>query len=61
MLDASPEAPRPLDHDVVDALGAGSDEGDLTRLVDSVAGGDAAALEAELARLHAEGHGGHHR
>ncbi|HEY5712726.1 MAG TPA: DNA polymerase III subunit delta [Allosphingosinicella sp.] len=55
---ASPEAPRPIDHDVVDAIGAGSDEGDLSRLVDSVAGGDAAALEAELSRLHAEGQEG---
>jgi DNA polymerase-3 subunit delta len=53
--EASPEAPRPIDHDVVDALGAGSDEGDLSRLVDSAAGGDPAALEAELVRLHAEG------
>lgn len=55
---ATPEAPRAIDHDVVDALGAGSDEGDLSRLVDSVAGGDAAGLEAELARLHAEGQEG---
>lgn len=52
---ASPEAPKALDHDVVDALGAGSDEGDLSRLVGSAASGDAAGLEAELARLHAEG------
>ena len=52
---ASPEAPKPIDHDVVDALGAAADEGDLTRLVDSAAGGDAAALEAELVRLRAEG------
>src|SRR5205085_11061378 len=52
---ASPEAPRPIDHDVVDALGAAADEGDLSRLVDSAAGGNAAALEAELVRLHAEG------
>jgi DNA polymerase-3 subunit delta len=55
---ASPEAPRPIDHDAVDAIGAGADEGDLSRLVDSVAGGDAAALEAELSRLHAEGQEG---
>lgn len=55
---ASPDAPKPIDHDVVDALGAGCDEGDLSRLVDSVAGGDAAGLEAELARLHAEGQEG---
>ena len=52
---ASPEAPKAIDHDVVDALGAGSDEGDLSRLVGSAASGDAAGLEAALARLHAEG------
>jgi DNA polymerase-3 subunit delta len=56
--DASPEAPKPVDHDVVDALGAAADEGDLSRLVDSTASGDAAALEAELVRLHAEGQEG---
>ena len=55
---ASHEAPKAIDHDVIDALGADSDEGDLSRLVDSAAGGDAAALEAELARLHAEGQEG---
>jgi DNA polymerase-3 subunit delta len=52
---ASPETPRPIDHDVVDALGAATDEGDLSRLVDSAAGGNAPALEAELVRLRAEG------
>jgi DNA polymerase-3 subunit delta len=56
-LDASPEAPRPLDHDTLGAIGAGGG-GDLSRLVDSVAGGDAAALEAEIARLRAEGQEG---
>lgn len=54
-LDASPEAPKPLDHDALDAVGAGADEGDLSRLVDSAVGGDPAALEAELARLKAQG------
>jgi len=54
-LDASPGAPRPLDHDALDAVSAGADEGDLARLVDSVAGGDGVALEAEIARLKAEG------
>ena len=54
-LDASPAAPKPLDHEAVDALGAAADEGDLSRLVESVASGDAAGLEAELARLRAEG------
>ncbi len=55
---AAPEAPREIDHDVVDALGADSDEGDLSRLVDSAAGGDAPALAAELSRLRAEGQEG---
>ena len=52
---ASPETPREADHDVVDSLGAAADEGDLSRLVESVAGGDSAALETELVRLRAEG------
>ncbi|HYN46244.1 MAG TPA: DNA polymerase III subunit delta [Allosphingosinicella sp.] len=56
--EASPEAPKVIDHDLVDALGAGSEEGDLSRLVDSAAGGDPAALEAELVRLRAEGQEG---
>jgi DNA polymerase-3 subunit delta len=51
----SPETPKAIDHDLIDALGAGSDQGDLSRLVEHVAGGDAAGLAAELARLHAEG------
>ena len=54
-VDASVEAPKPLDHEVVDALGAGTDEGDLSRLVNSALGGDAETLDAELARLRAEG------
>ena len=56
--DASPGAPRPLDHEAVDAVGAGADEGDLSRLVQHVADGDAAALEAEIARLRAQGQEG---
>jgi len=52
---ASPGTPQAIDHDVIDALGAGGEEGDLSRLVDSAASGDAAGLEAELVRLHAEG------
>jgi DNA polymerase-3 subunit delta len=56
--DASPDAPQPVGHDDIDAIGAGSGEGDLSRLVDSVAGGDPAALEAEIARLRAEGQEG---
>jgi DNA polymerase-3 subunit delta len=53
--DASPEAPRPLDHDAVDAVGAAAEEGDLSRLVESVASGNAATLEGELLRLRSEG------
>lgn len=52
---ASPESPREADHDVIDALGADADEGDLSKLVEHVAGGDPAGLEAELGRLRAEG------
>jgi DNA polymerase-3 subunit delta len=53
--DASPEAPRPIDHDDWDAIGAAAEEGDLSRLVDSVGSGNAAALESELLRLRSEG------
>ena len=54
-LDATPERPQPLDHEAVDAVGAASEEGDLSRLVDSVGGGDAAQLQAELLRLSGQG------
>jgi DNA polymerase-3 subunit delta len=54
-LDASPERPRPLDHDSLDAVGAAAEEGDLSRLVDSVGNGNAALLQAELLRLSGEG------
>lgn len=53
--DASPEAPRPIDHDALDAIGAASEEGDLSRLVDSVGSGQADLLHAELLRLRSEG------
>ncbi len=53
--DAAPERPKPIDHDALEAIGAASEEGDLSRLVDSVLGGNSAALEAELARLHSVG------
>jgi DNA polymerase-3 subunit delta len=54
-LDAAPERPQPLEHDSVDALGAASEGGDLSRLVDSVGGGDSGLLQAELLRLGGEG------
>jgi DNA polymerase III subunit delta len=53
--DAGPEAPKEIDHEVVDAVGASAAEGDLSRLVESVGGGDPRALEAELARLRSVG------
>lgn len=52
--DASVDDPHPLDHGLIDAVGAGA-ESDLTRIVDCVADGDAAGLEQELGRLRAEG------
>ena len=54
-LDAAPEAPKPVEHETVGALGADSEGGDLSRLVAGVTGGDAALLEAELLRLGGEG------
>lgn len=53
--DAGPEGPKQLSHDALDAVGAAVDEGDLSRLVDSVSGGDAQTLEAELNRLSGQG------
>ena len=57
-LDASPSAVKMLDHDTVDAVGADSDSGDLSRLVDSVLDGDSAALDEEIERLRTEGQEG---
>lgn len=54
-LDASPTQPCPIDREVIEAVGAASEEGDLGRLVDSVGGGDLATLQAELLRLRSEG------
>lgn len=53
--EASAEHPRPLNHEAIDAVGAAAEEGDLSRLVDSVGGGDSRLLEAELLRLSSEG------
>jgi len=54
-LDAAPDRPQPLEHEAVDAVGAASEEGDLSRLVDCVGGGDPRLLQAELLRLASEG------
>jgi DNA polymerase-3 subunit delta len=54
-LDSAPERPQPLDHEALDAVGAAAEEGDLSRLVDSVGNGNSAMLQAELLRLSGEG------
>lgn len=50
-LDAAPERPARLEADVVDALSAGSEEGDLSHIVDAVLDGDPRRLDRELAQL----------
>ena len=50
-LDASPEAPKDLDHDAVDAVGTDTAEGDMLRLADLALGGDLDGLADELARM----------
>lgn len=54
-VDASPEQARPLDHEALDSVGGAAEEGDLSRLVDSVGSGDPQLLQAELLRLASEG------
>jgi len=54
-LDASPEAPRSLDHETVDAVGAESGEGNLHRLADLALIGAVDELAEELARLSSGG------
>jgi DNA polymerase-3 subunit delta len=54
-LDAAPDRPKEMDEEALAAIGASREEGDLGRLVDSVGGGNAATLQAELLRLASEG------
>jgi DNA polymerase-3 subunit delta len=54
-LDAAPDRVKPLDHDTLDAIGAGAGDGDLGRLVEGVGGGRADLVQEELARLASEG------
>jgi DNA polymerase III subunit delta len=54
-LDAAPERLRPLTHDALDALGAATEEGDLSALANAVFSGDPGKAGAELARLGSEG------
>ena len=50
-VDAAPDRPGEIDHEALDALGAATDEGDLSRLVDAVLSGRPDDADAELARL----------
>ena len=50
-LDASPEAPRELDHDTIERLGADAGEGNWLRLGDQALDGEIAALCEALQRL----------
>ena len=53
--DASPENPKQIDHDALDAIGAAQEEGDLSRLTDAVSAGRPEILGDELARLASQG------
>ena len=53
-VDAAPDRPAELDGEMLDALGAATDEGDLSRLVDAVLAGRGDAADAELGRLSGE-------
>lgn len=57
-LDASPHAPKELDHSAIDEVGAESTEGDFQRLADLALGGEMDELAEELARLPAGGNEG---
>lgn len=50
-LDASPQAPKELDHDSIDAVGAGEAEGDAARLPDLALTGRVGDLAVELGSL----------
>jgi DNA polymerase-3 subunit delta len=54
-VDAAPERPQQVSHEVLELVGAATEEGDLSRLVDCTGSGDSAGLQAELLRLSSEG------
>jgi DNA polymerase-3 subunit delta len=54
-IDASPHAPKELDHGAIDDVGADNAEGDFQRLTDLALSGELAELSDELARLPAGG------
>jgi DNA polymerase III subunit delta len=57
-IEASPHAPRELEHGAIDDIGADHAEGDFQRLADLALGGEIDALGDELARLPAGGNEG---
>ncbi len=54
-IDAAPDRPKEAGMDVVEAIGAESNEGELGSLIDAVMEGRGAALSTELARLSQHG------
>jgi DNA polymerase-3 subunit delta len=54
-LDASPQSPKELTHDAIDAVGADSSEGNFNRLADLAMSGNLAALADELGALSPSG------
>jgi DNA polymerase-3 subunit delta len=54
-VDASPQAPKELDQDAIDAVGVDNAEGDFLRLADLALCGEISELAGELARLPAGG------
>jgi DNA polymerase-3 subunit delta len=50
-IDASPQAPKELDHDALDAVGADLSESDAPRLADLALSGELGGLADELAQL----------
>jgi len=53
--DASPDHPKSIEHDMLDALGTASEEGDMARLSHAVFAGQPQRVDEELARLASEG------
>jgi DNA polymerase-3 subunit delta len=54
-VNASPQSPKELDHEAIDAVGAGTSEGDFLRLADLSLAGELDAVADELSRLPAGG------
>jgi DNA polymerase-3 subunit delta len=50
-IDASPQAPKELDHDAIDAIGADLPEGEVLHLADLALAGRVSDLAAELGQL----------